>query len=143
MSFPAANPLERPVQQILDSPSYLTASQIQRLRNILPKAKEDEAGVDINRSLKQQLSAQLEMLKRLEHLGQGSQDVGEVRQIMASQRDMFNLLGKFQSALESEEKLQVIETSIIAALEETKNEPLKERFLAIWKERLMKLRKNT
>lgn len=142
MSLGAPNPLERPVQQILDSPSYLTASQIKRLRDILPKPKEDAGTMDVNRSLKQQLSAQLDMLKRLEHLGQGSQDVGEVRQIMASQRDMFNLLGKFQSALESEEKLQVIESSIIAALEETKNEPLKERFLAVWKEKLSKLRKN-
>jgi len=131
-----SNPLAPVVKQVVEGARYLNSELSSKLYTVIkphlkPSEQEDEEVEVSSFSVTKALRKQMATLERLQTLASGSEDVSEVKSVMTAARDVITQMTKFQSHVESEETLKIVEDSVVEALEELGDEEIKDRFFKI------------
>lgn len=135
--LPRANPLDSPVQTIVENRQYLTQGHVAALRALLPQETAENAPVSGQNvqdfDLKGEISAQIRFVRGLREAamrpdGTLKGEVNEAKGVISASSQLLTLLMRFQERIDRDHRLREIEAAMLAAMEDTP-EATRARFL--------------
>jgi hypothetical protein len=134
------NPVDAFVNEIIKAKHYLNQTHVDQLMAVFPQ-KATISSTPVTKeslTLESQLENMMKVLERMQFATKTSEDVTELKGVMASATALFNLVSKNNKSIDAEKKMASIEDAIIESFDGM-DEELKKKFLEILKAKLEKV----
>jgi len=154
MNAQLKSPYDPYVGEITSNPMYLSRANAEALLTAIstvhPDLVKNAKAVRSNMSPQEQLAIMVESLQdtvqsmRVAAMtGDGGPNAGDLKKVADAQTKNIQLISRIADTLKANERMQVLENSIIESLDETQNQTLKDNFLRIFGAKLAQISKKT